>query len=85
MSCEYVRELISLSLDGQLPAQELEKMSAHLRACRQCSSSLATGQELRSAMRTMPLLLGGAVATALTGLNIGELRDRAKQGAQAES
>jgi len=34
---------------------------------------------------TMPLLLGGAVATALTGLNIGELRDRAKQGAQAES
>jgi len=53
MSCEYVRELISLSLDGQLPAQELEKMSAHLRACRQCSSSLATGQELRSAMRTM--------------------------------
>ena len=28
---------------------------------------------------TLPLLLGGAVATALTGLNIGELRDRAKR------
>ncbi|MEI9973173.1 MAG: lysylphosphatidylglycerol synthase domain-containing protein [Ignavibacteriota bacterium] len=26
---------------------------------------------------TLPLLLGGAVATALTGSNIGELRDRA--------
>ncbi|MCX6628677.1 MAG: lysylphosphatidylglycerol synthase transmembrane domain-containing protein, partial [Candidatus Solibacter sp.] len=31
---------------------------------------------------TMPLLIGGAVATALTGLNIGELRDRAHQGAR---
>jgi uncharacterized membrane protein YbhN (UPF0104 family) len=29
---------------------------------------------------TLPLLLGGAVATALTGINIGELRDRAKAG-----
>jgi uncharacterized protein (TIRG00374 family) len=30
---------------------------------------------------TLPLLIGGAVATALTGLNIGELRDRARSGA----
>ena len=30
---------------------------------------------------TLPLLVGGAVATALTGLNIGELRDRARRGA----
>jgi uncharacterized protein (TIRG00374 family) len=29
---------------------------------------------------TLPLLIGGAVATAMTGLNIGELRDRARQG-----
>ena len=26
---------------------------------------------------TLPLLIGGAVATALTGLNLGELRERA--------
>ena len=31
---------------------------------------------------TLPLLIGGAVATALTGLNIAELRDRARQGAR---
>jgi uncharacterized protein (TIRG00374 family) len=31
---------------------------------------------------TLPLLVGGAVATALTGVNIGELRDRAKTGAK---
>jgi hypothetical protein len=30
---------------------------------------------------TLPLLIGGAIATALTGLNLGELRDRAKEGA----
>ena len=32
---------------------------------------------------TIPLLIGGAIATALTGLNIGELRDRARRGAIA--
>ena len=30
---------------------------------------------------TLPLLIGGAIATALTGVNIGELRDRAQRGA----
>jgi uncharacterized membrane protein YbhN (UPF0104 family) len=29
---------------------------------------------------TVPLLVGGALATALAGLNIGELRDRARAG-----
>jgi hypothetical protein len=29
---------------------------------------------------TMPLLIGGAIATALTGTGIGELRDRARRG-----
>jgi glycosyltransferase 2 family protein len=32
---------------------------------------------------TMPLLIGGAIATALTGVNIGELRERAQRGAIA--
>jgi uncharacterized protein (TIRG00374 family) len=32
---------------------------------------------------TLPLLIGGAVATALTGLNLGELRDRAKSSVSA--
>jgi uncharacterized protein (TIRG00374 family) len=32
---------------------------------------------------TVPLLAGGAIATALTGLDLGELRDRARSGARA--
>jgi uncharacterized protein (TIRG00374 family) len=34
-----------------------------------------------SVASTMPHLIGGAIATALTGLNIGELRDRARERA----
>jgi glycosyltransferase 2 family protein len=34
---------------------------------------------------TLPLLVGGAIATALTGVNIGELRDRAHKGAKQSS
>ena len=33
---------------------------------------------------TLPLLIGGAVATALTGVNLGELRERAKRRAAEE-
>jgi glycosyltransferase 2 family protein len=32
---------------------------------------------------TMPLLIGGAIAVAISGLNIGELRDQARQSAEA--
>jgi hypothetical protein len=32
---------------------------------------------------TLPLLIGGAVATALTGSNIGELHDHARRGLDA--
>jgi uncharacterized protein (TIRG00374 family) len=32
--------------------------------------------------QTLPLLIGGAIATALTGLNIGELRERARMGSR---
>jgi putative heme iron utilization protein len=31
------------------------------------------------AVQTFPLLIAGAIATALTGTNIGELRDRARE------
>jgi glycosyltransferase 2 family protein len=34
--------------------------------------------------QTVPLLIGGAIATALTGLNIGELRDRARARASQQ-
>ena len=32
---------------------------------------------------TLPLLIGGAIATAMTGLNLGELHERAQRGAVA--
>ena len=33
--------------------------------------------------QTLPLLIGGAVATALTGVNLKEIRERAKRSAEA--
>lgn len=36
-------------------------------------------------VQTLPLLAGGAIATALTGLNIGEIHDRARQGLDAQN
>ena len=32
--------------------------------------------------QTLPLLIGGAIATALTGLSLGELREKARQGTE---
>jgi uncharacterized protein (TIRG00374 family) len=35
--------------------------------------------------QTLPLLIGGAIATALTGLNLGELRERARLGTSSSA
>jgi glycosyltransferase 2 family protein len=37
------------------------------------------------AAQTLPLLAGGAIATALTGVKIGELRERARMGSAADA
>jgi uncharacterized protein (TIRG00374 family) len=37
------------------------------------------------AAQTLPLLAGGAIATALTGVNIGELRERARAGSAPDA
>jgi hypothetical protein len=53
MSCNFVQDLISPFLDGKLPVQEREKMSAHVKSCRHCGSSFETARNLRSSMRSM--------------------------------
>jgi anti-sigma factor (TIGR02949 family) len=53
MSCDHVHDLISSFLDGAVPAEEREMMSAHFRSCRECGARLEFEQNLRSALRTM--------------------------------
>ena len=64
MSCEHVQELISTFLDGQVPGGETEKLLAHVKSCRECSASLATQQNLRSALRKLDHVPVPAALTA---------------------
>ena len=76
MSCEQVREQISLMLDGQLTSPEWEKSRAHLRTCRQCDAHFEFLQDLRADMRSMasPPVPAGLSALRLTDQEHGLLR-----------
>jgi hypothetical protein len=53
MSCENVRERISLLLDRKLPDGERARVLAHTRWCRECGALLETLQEMRAALLAM--------------------------------
>jgi len=53
MSCENAQELISLLLDGRLPAGEREHVVAHAGICRECGTQLAALQTQREHLRKM--------------------------------
>jgi hypothetical protein len=53
MSCENVRELISLLLDRKLSAGERESVLEHIETCRKCASRLESMQNLRAALRRL--------------------------------
>ena len=53
MSCDNVHDRISSFLDGQVPAGERERLSAHIKSCRECGAYLESAQELRAALREM--------------------------------
>jgi len=53
MSCENAQELISLLLDGRLPAEEGENVVAHAGICRECGTQLAALQTQRVLLRKM--------------------------------
>lgn len=49
-------ELISPYLDGELHGSELARLHQHLAACGQCSAELERIQQVRSAVRSLPVL-----------------------------
>src|SRR5438552_1572332 len=53
MSCQNVRELISLLLDRNLPEGERENVLAHTRWCRACGAHLESLQEMRWMLRNV--------------------------------
>ncbi len=53
MSCDNVHDLISSFLDGKVPAGKRERLSAHIKSCRECSAHLESVQSLRDALLAM--------------------------------
>lgn len=49
-------ELISAYLDGELHGSELNRLSDHLGACGKCSAELERLQQVRTAVRSLPVL-----------------------------
>lgn len=53
MSCENVKELISLLPDGRMPGAERETVLAHTAVCRECGAHLESVQTQRAILRKM--------------------------------
>ena len=49
-------ELISAYLDGELHGDELERLLDHLNGCGRCTRELEEIQEIRAAVRSLPVL-----------------------------
>ena len=66
MSCENVQELISLLLDGKVPAGLRENVLAHTGECRECGTHLESLETQRALLRKMALApVPGALAAKL--------------------
>jgi anti-sigma factor RsiW len=52
----HAGELISAYLDGELTRAEIDQLFAHLANCGRCSGEMQQMQEVRSAVRSLPLL-----------------------------
>lgn len=49
-------ELISAYLDGELHGSEVSRLGEHLASCGRCSAELERTQQVRSAVRSLPVL-----------------------------
>ncbi len=50
-------ELISAYLDGELAGKELAQLTGHLASCGRCSAELEDMQRVRTAVRSLPVLV----------------------------
>lgn len=81
MSCEKVREQISLMVDRQLVSDEWEPVQSHIQSCRECEIHLEHARRTRQALRRMA---APAVPAALTSrLRVTASHERARHQARA--
>lgn len=51
VDCDMVARRLDAYLDGELPPEELDQLSAHLRACFPCADRTDFGQQLKALVR----------------------------------
>jgi anti-sigma factor RsiW len=49
-------DMISAYLDGELTRSEIEQLKTHLASCGKCSAEMQEMQQVRSAVRSLPML-----------------------------
>lgn len=54
MACERIRQRLDALVDGELPAAEVEWMTAHLGACPACRQALAARRQIAAALDRLP-------------------------------
>jgi anti-sigma factor RsiW len=54
MSCEKFEEMISVSLDGELTAQETDQLHWHLSTCQACREFLSSMQQIKDLFKLQP-------------------------------
>ena len=54
-ACDSIRELVSLSLDGELPELDAVRVDAHLAVCEGCRTYAAGAAEAARVLREAPL------------------------------
>jgi len=54
ISCEQVRDLLDIYLDGDLGPSEAASMESHLSECKACSEELELAKAIRNALHALP-------------------------------
>ncbi len=53
-TCAAIRELLSAYLDGELPQQEAQQVSVHLRRCTECREIMEDFRRMQAQIRDLP-------------------------------
>jgi len=62
VSCDYTRTVLHGYLDGELDATRASEFERHLENCRECESSLAVAEALRSSLQRSGLYEGAPIS-----------------------
>lgn len=66
MACKTIRNRLDALLDGELPVADVERLTAHLGKCRECSQELAARRQIAAALDRLPSIPAPAALSRRT-------------------